>query len=143
VAYHLKAKEKLLAAYHVLKNNGDFLFSLGLAYSTINQNDSAIFYLCRSALFKNDYELHRKLGELYFEQNNFTKAEEHFLSAVYMVPNRFRSRELLVDFYSKTGSKTKAVYWAQASLAFPVKVPSERVTQIRNRFAAYLKTGYW
>lgn len=143
ISYHLKAKEKLMEAYPVLKSNGDYLFTLGKAYLTINQKDSALYYFKRSAVYKNDYDLHKKMGELYYETGDLSKAEYHYLKAVYMVPNRFRSREALIDFYIKTGEKQKALEWSVASLNFPIKIPSAQVFKIRRRFELFLQTEKW
>lgn len=143
ISYKMQAKEKMLQAYPVLKQNGDFLYSLGVLYSSLEQKDSAFYFLNKAVFYKNDYELHKKLGQLYFEANNNVKAEQHFLKAVYMVPNRFRSREALIDFYIKTGEQQKALEWSVASLKFPIKIPSDQVFKIRRRFELFLQTEKW
>jgi O-antigen ligase len=143
VGYKKKAKNKMLSAYSVLRQNGDFLYSLGDLYYTLNQNNLAIYYINKSSNYKNDYNLHRKLAQLYFDTKMTEKAEQHFLKAVYMVPNRFVSRELLIDFYIKSGNHKQAQYWAIQTLRFPEKVPSETTKRIKQRLHAYINAGKW
>lgn len=143
IAYNMRAKKTLLLAYPYLKRNGDFLYSMASVYASLNQTDSALYFLEKSSCYKNDYEVHRRFGTLYLEKGDYQKAEQHFLKSVFMVPNRFKSRELLVDFCIRTGNKSQAVHWAKESLGFPVKVPSERVSVIRRRLQLYIDTGKW
>lgn len=143
VGYKKLALIKMKKAYPVLQTNGDYLFSIAAIYSSLNKVDSALFFLEKSALIKNDYELHRKFGQLYMETGKRVLAEKHFLKAVYMVPNRFRSREMLVDFYIQTQQYGKAVYWAKESLLLPVKIQSSIVSNIRMRFKGLISSGKW
>ncbi len=143
ISYNLKAKSMLLKAYPVLHSNGDYLYSLAMAYSNVNQKDSAIYFLNQSLFYKNDYQLHRKMGQLYYEHGDVGTAEFHFLKSVYIVPNRFKSREMLVDFYIRCRQAEKAREWAKSSFSFPVKVPSVQVFHIKQRFEQYLQTGEW
>lgn len=140
VGYRKVALMKMKKAYPVLQTNGDYLFSLAAIYASLNKEDSALIFLEKSALTKNDYELHRKLGELYLETGKQGLAEKHFLKAVYIVPNRFRSREMLVDFYVKTGNKESAIYWARETIQLKEKIPSETTRRIKAKMKIIL--GY-
>jgi tetratricopeptide (TPR) repeat protein len=143
VGYKKLALIKMKKAYPVLISNGDYLFSLATIYSSLNKVDSALLFLELSGKTKNDYDLHRKLGQLSTEAGNQVLAERHFLKAVYMVPNRFRSREMLVDFYVQTKQINKAIYWAQESLKFPVKIKSHTIDAIKKRFRILILKKEW
>jgi len=140
VGYRKLALMKMKKAYPMLQANGDYLFSLATIYASLNKEDSALIFLEKSAMSKNDYELHRKLGQLYLETGKQGLAEKHFLKAVYMVPNRFRSREMLVDFYVKTGNKEHAIYWAKETIQLKEKIPSETTKRIKGKMKGIL--GY-
>lgn len=143
VGYKKQALVKMKKTYHTLSSNGDYLFTLATIYSSLNKTDSALFFMEKSAITKNDYELHRKLGQLFMETGNQRLAEEHFLKAVYMVPNRFRSREMLVDFYHHLGKSNEARYWAGLTIQLKVKVPSHTSGRVKARMEKYLEKGIW
>lgn len=143
VGYKKLALQKMQSAYPILKRNGDFLYTMGNSFYSLNKMDSALYYFQQSAKTKNDCELHKKLGQLYFETGNQPLAEAHFLKAVYMVPNRFKSRELLVEFYIQTGNKPKAKYWASQTLLMPEKIPSAQVLAIKQRMKKFIDDNVW
>lgn len=133
VGYKRAALSLMLSGFPILKDNGDFLFAMGNAYQSVNQIDSALYYYLQSAAVKNDYELHRQIGQLYHENGLDSLAESHLLKAVYMVPNRFKSREMLVDLYVSTGNWEKAKFWANETLRLKEKVPSAVTMQIKEK----------
>ncbi len=133
VGYKRAALSSMLSGYSILKDNGDFLFAMGNAYQSVNQIDSALYYYKQSVTFKNDYELHRQIGQLYHQNGLDSLAENHLLKAVYIVPNRFKSREMLVDFYVSTGNWEKAKFWANETLRLKEKVPSAVTKQVKEK----------
>ena len=133
IGYKRAALSSMLSGYSVLNDNGDFLFAMGRLYQSINKIDSALYYYQKSASFKNDYELHLQMGLLYQESGANSLAELHFLKAVYMVPNRFRSRKMLVDFYVSTGNVNKAKFWANETFRLKEKVPTPLTKQIKEK----------
>jgi O-antigen polymerase len=141
VGYKKLSLLKMKKAYSTLRCNGDYLFSLASIYSSVNNKDSAIFFCLQSAKTKNDYELNRKLGMLYNEMGKRELAAAHLLKAVYMAPNRLRSRELLIDFYIQNGDVEKARNWAEQTIFFPEKVPSETTKRIKEKLQRFLSTA--
>lgn len=133
IGYKRAALSSMLSGYSVLNDNGDFLFAMGRLYQSINKIDSALYYYRKSASFKNDYELHLQMGLLYHESGANSLAELHYLKAVYMVPNRFRSRKMLVDFYVSTGNINKAKFWANETFRLKEKVPTPLTKQIKEQ----------
>ncbi|MEJ8818107.1 O-antigen ligase family protein [Lacibacter sp. H407] len=139
VGYKRAALSSMLSGYSILKDNGDFLFAMGNAYQSVNQIDSALYYYKQSVTFKNDYELHRQIGQLYHENGLDSLAENHLLKAVYIVPNRFKSREMLVDFYVSTRSVNKAKFWANETLRLKEKVPSAVTKQVKEKMEKIIR----
>lgn len=143
VRFKRQALSKMNKAFFLLHGNGDYLYTLANIYESLGKNDSALMMIKSASLSKNDYLLNRKIGQLYFQDSNFTDAEKHFLKAVYMVPNRFVSRELLIDFYIRAGKDEEAVRWIKQTLNMPIKVKSQNVDRIRTRLNNYLENRLW
>lgn len=143
IGYKKQALTKMKAVYPVLHSNGDYLFMLATVYSSLNKKDSALFFMEKSARTKNDYELNRKLGQLYSETGNIVLAEKYFLQAVYMVPNRFRSREMLVNYFVHLGKSKEALFWAWQTIQLKEKVRSASTKRIKERMRNYIAQGIW
>lgn len=77
----------------------------------------------------NDY--YTRLGYIYALSNNAEEAEEAYLMAINMVPNRFINRYKLYNFYKNTGQKKKAISLGKEILNIPVKIQSIFVDQIK------------
>ncbi len=73
-----------------------------------------------------------KLAMCQEKLGNNTIAEHSYLQAIYIVPNRFLPRLMLIDFYHKNHQITKERYWIQSSLALPLKVRSPETLQLVN-----------
>jgi len=80
---------------------------------------------------RTDYKVYMKLASIYERLKQHSKAEETYLMAIYMVPNRFSSRMALFDFYLRTGNFLKAKELGNSILKMPVKIPSNRVLFIK------------
>lgn len=68
------------------------------------------------------YRLKAKIDE---ELYNFQEAEANYKTALYMVPNRIRSRYDLFEFYLRRKDTLHAIYWAKSIANMPIKIPSE------------------
>jgi hypothetical protein len=71
-----------------------------------------------------DNEVYKLSAAIALETGQFERAEKDYLTALYMVPNRMRSRYDLMNFYLIAKDTAKAVYWGKSLLKMPVKVPS-------------------
>jgi tetratricopeptide (TPR) repeat protein len=87
------------------------------AYENLNKG---MFYYIDSKV----YELKAVIEQ---ELAMYSKAERSYLRAIHMVPNRMGSRLNLLKFYVYHNDKTNAIYWANAILNMPVKVPSFKI----------------
>jgi O-antigen polymerase len=91
-----------------------------------------------ATVYSGYYMLHVALGHNYFKLNNYKEAEKHFLSAAYMVPNRFIPKKFLMAFYITTGNKENAKFWAENIVAYKIKVPSKEVNLIKQSAKKFL-----
>lgn len=73
----------------------------------------------------------QKLGRI-------NEAEQVYENSVLMVPHKFIPRETLLLFYHKYGQVDQAVLEAKKIIALPVKVPSQKVEEIKNYARVYL-----
>lgn len=132
-AAHRQSVNTLLKGYPNLKRNGAYLLALAKAYDHLYKIDSALKYSQQALRYSHDPALHGLHARLLFENRDTLQAEKHFLAAVYAVPNRFRSREQLINFYMQIKQLTAARNLAAATLRMPVKVRSYESLYIRRR----------
>lgn len=76
------------------------------------------------------------LGECYYKQNKNDRAECAFVMSINLVPNRFKSRFALFNFYKDTRQTKKAIACGQAILTLPIKIPSFKIEQIKSTIKA-------
>lgn len=72
----------------------------------------------------NDYDVQRIIADNYDNMNNQEKAEEHYIIASRMIPNRFVPLYQLFRLYEKNGRTNEAMRTAKAIIEMPVKVQS-------------------
>ena len=76
-----------------------------------------------------DYVL---LGNCYCELHNYELAEFNYQKAIWMVPNRFKSRYALYLLYTNTNQDYKRVKIGKEILNLPVKIPSPWIDYIKS-----------
>lgn len=117
--------------FNSLKYNGDYLYLYGKACSMVDRHDEAIDILKRAAkLFPNSLA-YTSLGESYNAVGQFDKAEQAYLRATQILPERFYPKYLLAKLYDKTGQRLKAIRIAKELLGKKVKVESLATEQIK------------
>ena len=123
------------ALYEELKNDPEYLVKYAEVLSTLNETIEAEEIL-KQAIAKQVTNLHYDhLAGLYYKNGKIKEAEQAYLTAVYMVPNRFKTRYDLFLFYNKTHQYAKAVKTGRDILQLPVKVPSVTISNIRKYIA--------
>lgn len=105
--------------------------------------DSAIYYMESSASLFSNSEQYLVLGDYYLQRKQYSQAEFFYETALYMVPNRFRSRDRLANFYRLLGNKEKEKYWLKSIVDFPEKIPSNVSKQIKQRAALRLEGDFF
>lgn len=128
-------KKKLLSLPPFLQDNEGYLeikYEHLMQEGNIQAAETTLKKLIKTVASNNNY---LRLANLYFIKGETKKAEKAYLLAVHMVPNRFRSRYALYNFYKATGQACKSVECAKEILALPVKIPSYEVERVK-RIAA-------
>lgn len=124
--------------YPSLKKDEIFLAHYASGLASKGKYDRAILLLEHLVTVNNSASFSLKLAECYYLTGRLDKAEAAYLTAIYMVPNRFSGRYHLFNFYYKTGQLVKAIQMGKDILQLPVKIPSAQVTNIKNDVQALL-----
>lgn len=117
--------------YPVLKDDIGFLSDYSTALSALGEDKMAVILMQQLVKKNNSSIFYTKLAERYVSNGNYPEAERAYRHAINMVPNRFISRYGLFLLYQKTSQLEKARMTGQEIMQLPVKIPSDRVKQIR------------
>jgi hypothetical protein len=71
-----------------------------------------------------DNEVYKLSAAIALETGQIEQAEKDYLTALYMVPNRMRSRYDLMNFYLSARDTSKAINWGKSLLKMQVKIPT-------------------
>lgn len=122
------------------EQNEAYFMALGQHQFRFGYTDSAISLMSQSAKIFADNELYMLLGDYHLAKANYFTAEHYYTTAFFMVPNRFRVREKLVNFYKQIGNTEKEKYWLNSIVDFPEKIPSNITKQIKANAKIRLST---
>ncbi len=121
-------KTEALETYSTLNQSyiksGPAMFAYAKQLYNANKLSEAGMVIEETKRFYTDNELYKLSAAIEYELGNLKKAEEDYKTALYMVPNRMRSRYELMNFYFAVKDTAKAIYWGQSILNMPVKIPS-------------------
>ena len=129
--YKLESQKLYNEVYPKLKNDAGFL--IYYCDEFFDYKDSKLVlkdYLLLSEK-RTDYRVYLKLALIYERLKQNHKAEETYLKAIYMVPNRFSSRLELFNFYLSAKKNAKAKALGEITLKMPIKIPSPRIILIK------------
>lgn len=135
VLYQMRAYDESLKKYQqiypLLRYDGDYLTSYGKACSMAGLHSRAIKILKRAESFFPNSTLSTALGDSYKATGNYRLAEQAYLKAVHMVPDRFYPKYLLAKLYDQSGQAFKAILIANELLQKEPKVRSVAVDEIK------------
>jgi tetratricopeptide (TPR) repeat protein len=103
---------------------GPTLFSHARLLYNTNRSSEAKVILAEAMQKYTENELFKLSAAIAYEEGNYKQAEKDYLTAIYMVPNRMKTRYELVNFYLATKDTANAICWCKSILQMPVKVPS-------------------
>lgn len=118
-------------AYPILKTNGSFLTNYGKALSMAEKHEKAIGVLQQAAGYYPNTVVYTTLGDCYKKMSQTHNAEQAYLHAWYMNPNRFYPKYLLVKLYDESGQKEKSIEVAKELLGKDIKVESTAIEEIK------------
>jgi tetratricopeptide (TPR) repeat protein len=122
--FYAESLEALKNNYHDLEDDPDYLDYYGQQLYYTGYFRQAIQVFKRSLSLRNlsyDYVL---MGDCQYEVGNYTVAEQCYQKAIWMVPNRFKSRYALYLLYKGTNQTIKEISIARNIINLPVKIPS-------------------
>lgn len=137
--------EQVLPFYEQLRGelgtNGLFLYNYAAELHVMKSYDKSIELLTECILYWNDYDVQLLLADCYLQKEQYEKAEDCFVLASNMCPNRFIPLYQLVHLYDRIGQKEKAYDLAEKIIHKTVKISSFKVQRIKNEMIEYVQKG--
>jgi tetratricopeptide (TPR) repeat protein len=135
ILYHHKeyfqSSEYFSSAFPTLQNDGIFLIQYGKTLSFTGRDEYAITILNQASQYCNNTVLFTTLGDCYKKTHQYQKAENAYLMAFIMVPNRVYPLYLLAKLYKETGQSAKFRDMADRVLNMQPKVQSKAVDEMK------------
>jgi len=118
-------------AYLFLNQEGEFLMNYGKLLSIVGNHQKAIEILNKSKFYLSSSTIQTDLGDSFKALKEYKNAEEAYLQAFDMIPNRFYPKYLLAKLYDETNQPDKAVRTAIELLKKEVKVESDAIEEMK------------
>ncbi|MDR1563207.1 MAG: O-antigen ligase family protein [Dysgonamonadaceae bacterium] len=133
--YHSGLHKEVVKTYRPLYNDlqdrVEFLFQYGRSLSMTEQYEESNTVLRRATNISCDPMFYNIMGNNYKALKKNEKAEESYLKASQIVPNRLYPYYLLMKLYDETGEREKALRVAETVLKKEPKVQSKAIEEMR------------
>ena len=129
-AFHEATKE-YATLYPKLRHEKHFLFEYAQCLSKTEQPAESNRIFEEYLLYGSDPMVYNCMGNNFKEMGDYGKAENLYLRASQIVPNRLYPLYLLMKLYAETGQTEKAKAMADALLKKPVKVKSAAIREMQ------------
>jgi len=129
--YVREASDSFRVLFPRLKDDISFSYNYSNALIIAGDFSGAAHILEKLLPMDNSYFFYQKLGDCYFRLGKLKQAEDAYLTSIYMVPNRLKTRLALFEFYRSTNQTEKAITIARLTLTLPVKIPSVQASNIK------------
>lgn len=117
--------------YKDLQQNYNFLLSYGNTLQELHHFAFALEIYNKAIILQISNSLLDKIATCHERLGNVHQAESFYLRSIFTVPNRFKNRHHLFNFYLKTCQMDKASICGNSILNLPIKIPSIKVDEIR------------
>lgn len=135
--------EEVMPQYEQLHNswNGNkfFLYNYGIKLNHIIEYEKSIEIFKQCEQYWNNYDVQMSLGDNYYYLQRWDEAEQHFVKASHMCPNRFIPLYKLYQINLRKNKKDQAFELANRILKKDVKVPSAIVNTIKAEMKEYIE----
>lgn len=128
------------AVYPQLCTNGEFLMQYGKSLAMMENYQQALTVLTQAKQYLYSSVIETAIGDCEKKLGNYAAAEQSYLKAMNMIPNRFYPLYLLMTLYQETGETKKAVVMARTIKRKKVKVPSKAISEIKDFADNIIKT---
>ena len=125
------ARQEYAELYPLLKDNPRFLFEYGHALNKTGRFAQSNAILQEGTKLSADPMFYNVMGNNYKGLGDMERAEESYLYAFDILPNRIYPLYLLMKLYLDTGQPEKASAMAQKVLDFPPKIDSPAVRDMK------------
>jgi O-antigen polymerase len=132
------AIEKLYFLIHKYPTVGYYNYLLAKQLYYINNLPNSYSILKAGMEYYIDNQVYKLKGTIELELKKFTDAEQSFIRAIYMVPNRMSSRFDLLMFYIGRNDTVKAKFWSHSILSMQIKVQSPKTEHMLKQTAIIL-----
>ena len=122
---------KYRALYQSLRHEKHFLFEYGLCLSKTGQYSESNIIYEEYLNYGSDPMVYNCMGNNFKEMGEFDKAENMYIHALKIVPNRHYPLYLLMKLYKDNGQAQKAKDIAISLFRKPVKVSSTAIREMR------------
>jgi O-antigen ligase len=126
-----------LSQYYIKDGNTNYLYAQQLFY--VNRVLEAKVVLAKSNSLYLSHEVYKLSAEIEKELKNFSKSEQDYKTAIFMVPNRMASRKNLLDFYITQKDTINALYWANSIMNMRIKIRSNITDRIQEKTSLILQ----
>lgn len=121
----------------VFKNKNMSLLYATHSYKFTPQNRITVLEQCNKRITV--VERLSTLGELYYDSGDFKKAEDSFITAYYMTPDRIIPKYDLFKFYKNTNNKIKAMKWANNIIESSPRLYNAITIEIKHEAREFLR----
>jgi tetratricopeptide (TPR) repeat protein len=141
--YQAGFKGEALNRYSVLQHSsfkyGPLLLQYARSLYNSNRLQEAKNMISETKKYYSDNEVYKLSAAIEFETGDIVQAQKEFKTALYMVPNRMKTRFELFRFYLTTRDTVQAIFWGNSLLNMPVKIPSATVEDLKEKTKALLE----
>jgi hypothetical protein len=141
--YQAGFKGEALYRYSILQHSsfkyGPLLLQYAKSLYNSNRLQEAKNMISETKKYYSDNEVYKLSAAIEFERGDMAQAEEDFKTALYMVPNRMKTRFELFRFYLDTRDTVQALFWGNSILNMPVKIPSATIEDLKEKTRSLLK----
>ncbi|MES2006396.1 MAG: O-antigen ligase family protein [Bacteroidota bacterium] len=128
--YKTTARSIYLKVYNSNLVSGSILYHYAMELYDSNQLLEAMKILSLSMKDYTSNEVFLLLAAIQNELNYKSEAEKNYKLAVYMVPNRMKSRFELMSFYEENRDTLNVIKWGNSILSMGVKIQSSEVASM-------------
>lgn len=115
-----------------MKHDYRFLFAYGQSLNKTGNYEKSDSILIMGTKISSDPMFWNVMGNNSLVLGKYREAEERYMHAFYMVPNRLYPLYLLAKLYHEEGDTAKFLYMAEKIASFPPKIESINTEQMRN-----------
>lgn len=127
-------RDNLLVVYDSLYNNWNgnpkFLYNYAVELEKEGQVERSIEIMNECKKINDDYDVNIFLGEVYSKNKEYNLAEQYYIAAKNMIPNRFLPLGRLLYIYEAQSKNVEAMKIANEILSKEIKIPSAEVSWI-------------